>query len=572
MPQKTSHDPFPGIYEASNSAEKRREESADRRAGKFSKLIRAYAPYAVLIVAVLLAYSNVYHNEFLHDDPVLIRDNKFLTSWHYIGTLFVTHTAQGHDSHDPFYRPLMTLLYLFIYQTAGPSTLAFHLLNVTLHALNACLLYTLGVRLGFRRIGTFLAALLWALHPVQTEAVTYMSGTAEPLCGMLFLLDILVLTGDFSRRNILLACILFVLALLTKETAVVFPLLAMGLLFYRSENRWSFKTYLKTWPFWLLVVLYLVARSTVLNFNGFFGYYDTALTADITIWDRFCSFLATLPTYLRLLIWPTGLHFMRYFPLYRSLWMPQVMAGLVILAAAFTNIVWKPSRRATPLAWGILWAAAVHIPASGILVLNDAVITEHWLYLPMMGLSLGLGESLAQMSGHVGTLRFRPVLAGSAVLIAGLSGVMTFEQNKVWRDRITFDTHIIDCGEDTARTRTNLGTAYGEKGELTQAIRQFRLALALDNNYELAHFNLGAALINDAQTSYMLKITAAPPDLSSPGFSEGLEHVQRAFELNPDDYRACDALAYVYAHLGDQTKALEYQAKAAAIRKKLGID
>jgi hypothetical protein len=575
MPQKTPDDRFPGIDKVSNSAEKQR---AKWLSLEFPKWVLACAPYAMLIVAVLLAYSNVYHNDFVYDDLGLIAGNKFLTSWRYIGTIFIkAHSSQAAEFPSPFYRPLQNLLYLTIYQATGPSTVAFHLLNVTLHALNACLLYTLGVRLGFQRIASLLAALLWALHPIHTEAVTFMSGTADPLCGVFFLLGILVLVPSFSCFRVIVACLLFTMALLTKETAVVFPLLAMGLLFYQSENRWLPHTYQKTWAFWLMTGFYLAARATVLNFSGFFGFYNDTVAVHATIMDRGYTFLATLPAYLQLLIWPTGLH-MRMegeFPVSTSLWTPRVMAGLGILAAAFTSVLWKPARRATPLAWGFLWAATVHIPQSGILVRSDAVFLEHWLYLPTMGLALGLGESLLRLSGFVRSQPLRPVLAGVALLIACLFGVTTFEQNKVWRDPIVFFTHILDCGDDTYKVRGNLGNAYQQIGQYEEAIRQFRVEVALSDNFAEAHYNLGTALINAAQVRYDSAgvVTIIRIDPGSPSLVESIQHFQRAVELDPNYYRAYDALAYVYGnHLGDHAKEAEYRAKAAAIRTKLGIE
>jgi protein O-mannosyl-transferase len=323
-----------------------------------------WAPYAALALAVFIAYANVYRNEFLYDDLILITENKFLTSWRYIGTLLVTNCSQGSGhGNEPLYRPLMMLLYLFVYQAADLSTIAFHLLNVILHALNACLLFTLGVRLGFQRNVVLLASLFWALHPVQTEAVTYISGTADLLCGLLMLTGILILTLRFTGQRIMGACVLFSLALLSKETAVVFPLLVMGFLFYRSENRWHPQTYLKTWPFWLLSVFYFILRATILDFD-LFGHYDIAAATPVTLADRFYTFLATLPAYLQLLVWPADLHMARGFPVYHlqqdvpfyhGLLIPQVAAGLLLMVIVFVGIGWKPSRRATPLAWGLLW-------------------------------------------------------------------------------------------------------------------------------------------------------------------------------------------------------------------------
>ena len=537
---------------------------------RFARLSRipvsACAPYAVLIVAVLVAYSNVYHNDFLFDDIPLIRDNKFLTSWHYFGTLFVTQTTQGGGVVGPFYRPLQLLLYFFIYQAFGLSTIAFHLLNVTLHSLNACLLYVLGIRLGFQRIAVLLAALLWAIHPVQTEAVTFMSGTPEPLCGAFLLSGILVLVPDFRRRHIPASCLLFAMALLSKETAVVFPLLAMGLLFYRSENRWSLRTYLQTWPFWLTTAIYFLARETVLNFNGFLGFYNTGVIATETIWDRFYTFLATLPAYLRLLVWPTGLHFRisanAYFldtvPVYKVLLIPDIAAGLALLAVAFTIIVWKPARPATPLAWGLLWASALHAPQSSILAPANTILFEHWMYLPTMGLALGVGESVARLSGHLGSPRLRVVLAGLSVLTACVFGAMTFEQNKVWRDVIVLYKNIFTYDEVPADAHNRLGVAYQEKGQYALAAEQFRIALALDDHDAKIHYNLALALL------YL--------DLGKPSFDEAMKQLQYTIDLDPDYYRVYDTLAAICVSHGNLAGEAEYRAKSAAIKHKLGMD
>ena len=356
------------------------------------------------------------------------------------------------------------------------------------------------------------------------------------------------------------------LALLSKETAVVFPLLAMGLLFYQSENRWSLRTYLKTWPLWLMLVPYFIVRTTMLGIEDLFHYNKLAagLGLDMGLATRFYTFLATLPTYLRLLVWPSGLHLVRSFPIYRSLWTPQVLAGLAILLAAFTGIVWKPRQRATPLAWSLLWAAAAYIPVSGILVMTDVLIAERWLYLPTMGLALGLGEYLVRLLGHARALRLRPVLAGLAVLIACLFGMLTFEQNKTWRDQLTLYNHILECGDDSAKMRTNLGMAYLDKGQYTLAIEQFQRALAFADNDANVHYALGFALMKDA--------TANPLDLNSTELDDAIAHFQRALELNPDFYEACDALRIIYSNRGDHDKESEYGAKAADIKKKLGIE
>ena len=533
-------------------------------------------PCALLAAAVLLAYANVYHNEFLFDDPVLITGDKFLTSWRYIGTLFTAHIDQGFSGglyHDPFYRPLQMLLYLFVYQTAGPSTAAFHLLNVVLHTLNACLLYALGLRLGFQRNAALLAALLWALHPVHTEAVTYMSGTADPLCGAFLLAALLALTAGFSPRRAALACLFSVLALLSKETAAVFPLLAMGLIFYREENRWSPRAYLKTWPFWLVAALYLTARSTVLNFSGVFAAFNSAGTPLI---DRLYTSLATLPVYLRLLVWPAELHMERGFPVYTNSRTLPVLAGFALVALACACVVWKPARRATPLTWGILWVAALHVPQSGILAPNDALIAEHWLYLPTMGLALGAAQTVAvwlegKQKAVIGAVIVCAVMAAAAL------GEKTFSQNEIWRDPQTFYGNIFSRGEQSGRARVNFGEYFLDRGEFDKAATQFEALFAHPDAGPLykspqPHLFLAMAYLRITPVNHDLRgqihaiVTALPAANRVP---DAIAELGKALELDPDNFWANETLALIYAYQKDREKAYYYANRArAALEKK----
>lgn len=516
-------------------------------------------PYVLLMLSILVTYSNVYHNEFIYDDQYVITGNQFLKSWHSIGSLFVTHgTSEEYAGwHTPYYRPLMLLLYLFVYQAAGPSTIAFHFVNVFLHLVNSCLVYALGVRLGFHRVATFLAALIWAVHPVHTEAVTYVSATAELLCSMFLLSGILVLALAISRRRMSIACLLFAFALLSKETAVVFPVLVMGLMFYRSEARWALKTYFKTWPLWMMTLIYLLVRRILQN--GLFESFSSAAAANITIVDRFYTCLATLPTYLRLLLWPTDLHFERDFPTYETFWAMPVMAGFVIAIVALAAIAWKPTRPSTPIAWGMLWAIATFLPVSGIIVRVDAIIFEHWLYLPTIGVVLGIVESLVRLSRRLPSLN--PLLAGVAILIACSMGRMTFSQNRVWRDPVSFYSHILNSGEESAYLHYDLGIAYAQRADYEPAIRQFQLALAFPNEFANIHYHLASCIM----TLYVDPASLRYQDQAS--LAEVIQHLQRAIQLDPDHYLATEALADVYARLGDHDKESEYRTRAAATRR-----
>src|SRR5262249_23174455 len=150
-------------------------------------------------------------------DEYLILKNEFLRSWSHLGDIF-THTATaGAHRAGLFYRPLQNLLYFIVYQVNGADTFGFHLLNVMLHAANTCLVYALGRKTGFNPMAVFLAALVWAMHPLWTEAVTYMSATADTLAAVFCLAGLIALLPDFAPRRIYISVGFMLLGLLSKE-------------------------------------------------------------------------------------------------------------------------------------------------------------------------------------------------------------------------------------------------------------------------------------------------------------------------------------------------------------------
>ena len=149
--------------------------------GSLSPRQQMLAPYLALAAAVFLAYSNTLNNPFLFDDGLLVTRNELLRSWETFGQLFTASTTEGAHIKGGFFRPLQNILYFFVYQIFGEEPVGFHLLNTALHATNAGLVYLLGKKLGFNPIACFFASLIWAVHPIHTEAITYISGTADPL-------------------------------------------------------------------------------------------------------------------------------------------------------------------------------------------------------------------------------------------------------------------------------------------------------------------------------------------------------------------------------------------------------
>lgn len=492
--------------------------------------------------AVLAVYSNVYGNTFLFDDEFLIQKNKFLTSLEFLPNIFSTSSTAGFGGTDSFFRPLQIFLYLLVVQLFGLSTAAFHGLNIFLHIINAGLVFMLAQRFGVPRVPAFFAALIWAVHPLHTEAVTYMSATADPLYTGFVLIGVL-LWGRAGKANIVpMAC--FILGLLSKETAIVFPALVCVLLFFENAERCRLKTYFQTWPCWAVAFGYLIARATFLDFDDSYAFYQEENPYTQHIHLRVFTFLSTLVDYARLLFVPTDLHMDRIMKVPASFFMPKVLAGAGILFAWATLCLFffrqKKEKVFLPLVLAGAWFLAAYFPHSGIVVPVNALILEHWMYLPSMGLVIG-GALLLVHLPQYGQGVSRELLCTLALLAAGAFSVMTWEQNKIWQSPLTFYPHILKFETGSARVFNNLAMAYEDVGRVVEAEETYRKAIAAWDVYPQTHYNLGNLMLRKGET-------------------EGaVWHYQRALELNKRFDRAAHMLEQIYRAQGEVVRADEYK-------------
>lgn len=528
--------------------------------------MRPVLPYLALILAVCLAYANIYDNVFVFDDDLIIKMNDYLHDWKHIGELLTGSTTSGAHIEGGFYRPVQLLLFLVIYQLGGGSVLGYHLLNISLHAANTCLMHRLGIKLKFAPTGVFLASLIWGLHPLHTEAITYISGTADPLYLCFTLLGITYLIPDFSLRKCLMAVPLLILALLSKETAAIFPLLVTVCMIYVMPDRRDYRVYLRAWPLWVVTIGYSFWRMHAPHFDGpqsyealnkLTTYAPLRMYIEHPIYRTY-TFLATLPSYAVLLAWPEGLHMERNFPLYGQFVTLPVITGFAMLIFALLHVgvcalypQSKPSRGAA-MGWGILWFGAAHAPDSGILWPMNSLFLEHWMYVPTVGLFLAIAQTVS--------LFVRPRYAAvacsvTALVFATAMGIKTFAQNQIWHDVPSFYGNILLHNNSSARAHNNMGLYYGTHGNLSAAIDQYKQGVAIADIYPEIHYNLAVSMM-------ML------PDAKEHR-SEAIAHLRHTVTIAPSFYRAWQVLAALYTEDGNTQEAERCRTRAALYAPKI---
>ncbi|MFA5339549.1 MAG: tetratricopeptide repeat protein [Candidatus Omnitrophota bacterium] len=503
----------------------------------------------MIIISGGVVYINSLLNPFIWDDLFLVTSNLHIRSLSYIPKLFLEN-IYNQDMTGKFYRPVLMSSFSLDYNTWGIDPFGYHLGNILIHLANALMVYAL-IRLIFRRKGlAFLTAMLFVLHPVQTEAVTYVSGRADPLAAFFCLISLyfFITYTDYDRfrkKSYFGASVLsFLLALLSKESAVMFPfvLLFYEVCFRREELKG--KKPLKYAVFLIIILAYAIARYFIL-----LNVKDTStVNAGSPMLARFFLIPSIILTYIKILLFPKGLHMERVdygFDRPEYLSDPRVFSAFLILFA-IAVLLWLARKRRKEALFGFGWFILLLIPVSGIVSIN-AFIAEHWLYLPSIGFFLLTSSLLA------GLFRFNSIklcVASFLIIVLAMLGALTIRQNYIWRDPVFFYRYTLKFSPLSTRLRTNLGYEYFSLGRYKESETEFRKAIAAEPAGAYAaydYLNLGASLYAQGKKQ------------------EAFDTLDKAIEANPGFPIAYWAMGNAYRDEGEKRKAIEFYKKAAEL-------
>ena len=478
------------------------------------KTARLFIP--LIILAAALSYLNSIHNEFIWDDEDFIVKNSIVKDWRSWPRVFTENMIHGARKGSNFYRPLQSLSHGVDYILWKDNPAGHHATNIIFHIL-ACVAAYLMLRKIFSVNIAFLAALFFTTHPVQTEAVTYLSGRSDPMAAFFIILTII-----FFERNLFAAIAAFILALMSKESALIGPFLLITYLFFKNG---SVKPYIKKLaPLFVIMAAYVVLRLTVLDFSATVGDNLPKPFFYVPLWIRFCTFLKALPVYFSILLWPFGLHMERQMSLAYSIFDPQAFAGLLILTGIFFT-AYRIKKFNIALLFSACWFFVALFPNSNIIPIN-ALIYEHWLYLPSLGFFVTIAWFIEELSKRGKISRY------AAVFVAALAALFymwrTVERNKEWRDGISFYESMIRYAPDSARVHNNLAMAYSDKGRIEDAAAEYRRAISISDDYPQTHYNLSNIYIGKGD------------------YDEAVKELKRSIEIDSNFLYSRENLAVIY--------------------------
>lgn len=444
---------------------------------------RPWVAPLLLAGAVLLTYLNSFRGVFQFDDFNVIVDNPAVHSWQ----------AWLHDAPRGV-RPVLKLTYTLNW-TCGLGLFGFHLFNVAVHAANAVLVYFLfrrfsercgGAGDGIAGAAPFLAALIFAVHPVQTEAVTYVSGRSMSLMTLFYLGSLMAYDYGTGRNQRLwlhgISPALFLLAMLTKEAAVTLPaaLLLWEACAREGREPWGVLARRQA-PHWVLLVGIGAALVVHPSYRDLLTYGFGARG----LHDNLLSQINGVAYLLSRLVMVHRLNIDPELPVLTA-WTPLLAAEAALLLALVAMGV-AILRKFPRLGFGILWFFLHLLPTNSIVPRLD-IANERHLYLAACGIFLVVGAGAEKLrSARFGEWKWVPagILLGAITL-----GYVTHARNDVYRSEVDFWEDTVRLSPAKPRVHNNLGYAYQLAGLPDQAIRSYREALRIEPGFRLAKGNL----------------------------------------------------------------------------------
>ncbi len=505
---------------------------------------------SALVVATALAYSNSLSAAFVNDDRDILLTDASLGKF-----TDLSRTLLGVPGAPSGGRPLTSLSFHLNALVAGGHPAGYRVVNIAVHLLAGIVLFLLARRLlstaseGDRDLGgsslpAFGVAALWLVHPLQTEAVTYISQRAESLMGLFFLLTVYCAVRAFDEPNpkgwYRLAAVACVASVLAKEVGVVAPLVV--LLYDRVRVSGSFRTALKRHRTLYLALGFSWLVATALQATSPRGYSVGFSDVAVTPLGYLARQVVAVPMYLKLVIWPAPLVFDYGFPPPA----PQpwlVVVGTVALAGlVIASLLAVRGRQLAGFA-GVSFFLIL-APTSTVIPILTEVVAEHRMYLPLacvLGVVVAAEAAAARAAVSRGWVP--RVVAGVAVgvllLAAGVTfGVLTRQRNAVYRSELSLWQDTASKVPNNPRAQSNLGMAYLTAGDAQAAVERFRVAVGLRASYFEANANLALGLERSGK------------------FDEALIYFKQAVALDPTNPTAETELVRVLVKLGQWDAAL----------------
>jgi len=535
---------------------------------------------SAIVLMTTLAFSNIFQNSFLLDDYAFIVDWPLIQDLKNVPRFFVNFIPPGGQA--DVYSPLKTFFHALNFHFWGINLDGHHFTSILIHLLGTFFVYRLTLLLVQNRPIAFLTGLLFGLHPVHVEAITFMSASVDTFGIVLLFISFycyvkargnnntfVVKEGDQegnpfivnpNRKDYYFSILFAFLAVFTNEIAVSIPLLFLFYdVWFSGKKESKAKIAARIWPFFAIVVLYSLAEWIVLGAltDGKYlsGSFSLTMLLMIKVWAKYI--LVVLFPYVlsyNQLIAPGISSFWQndfnaFAVLSQSIFEFQTMLSLTLLIAVAVLAV-RSFKKDPIILFCVGWFFISLLPASNIIP-SSVYFAEKYLYAGSFAFCLLLSYLLIRAYGKLKE-NGKQIVIGVTVMIVAFYAFRTYIRNQDWRDELSLYESAVRTNPQNGYLYNELGVAYTHSGQFSKAVDSFRQAIALNPKEPHFYFSTEGVYVALEQ------------------MPQAVQALQRAVELNPEFAEGYFNLAGIHAFLGKTIEAERYLQKAVELFRKQG--
>lgn len=493
----------------------------------------------IIIILAFFSYSNIFINEFVYDDI------EFIVEWSEAESLTITDAFRGvtPEGFEHRYRPIKNLALSAVYKLGGGNPTAFHIFSLLLIICTSLLVWKLNTKIAGSKAG-FVTGLIYAVMPIHTESVTFMTASYDYLA-MPFLLSSVfcyMLYKEKKHTTLLVASIIFSgLAYFTFEITIILPVLLITYDSLIRKEKWNqIKSQLLTsyggHTFFIIVYLIVnqaIAAHTVRN--------DSITTIDLFIRLLTATKVFVLYVYLTIVNFPLNAN--HTITIERSL-SAHVFASLLFILAFISMTVWAIWKKYNLFAFGLVWFLVAIAPVSNIVQLV-AFAGERYLFLASMGWALLIG--LIIKSIIVDKKKFQNTAILSLLTLIAIYGTLTYTRNKDWQNEEKLWAATLQYNPNDIKALNNIAFYYSRNGNKEKARQIWNRIFELDPKYTGSYIGL------------------AKIEMDSKNYREAIKYLKKSLEVKNNNIQILNTLALAYIQLGEYGKANNYLTKAINI-------
>ncbi len=501
-----------------------------------SKSSQGISPWFLLGGIILLTlgiYANAINNSILTFD-----DNEYFQNYPEVVNLSWDSIVKYFTNYYVImYQPLPVLSFALNYHFTGLDPAPMHLINILFHLLNVVLVYVLMKLISNNKNVSLIVALLFSVHPMNVEAVTWISARSSSMYSAFYLMSLIFYVRYLKvteMKYLLLTGLFFIFSLFSKAQAVTLPVVLLLFDFLFERKLLSRKVIIEKIPFFILSLIFGII--TISNSGTMKNLTDGMLISYNPI-DIFFLVCYSISFYLVKLALPLNLCAIYVYPPKSGIWLPweYYASAFLIIGAGFLLWKYRTNKKVLFCAGFFLITIAINIQ---LIPSRLFIVSERYGYMPYLGLFLLIPWLLSDLKSksEFQFNKYLPYASGVLILLVAFSAFAVPKRNKIWNNDIIFLTDVINKNEPVGyiyRAYGNRGFSYKKEGKFQEAVNDFTEAIKLDSTDGRSYFNRGL-------TYQLLQNNGA-----------ALADFNIAIKLNPDEAMLYNTRSQIKYILGD---------------------